>query len=149
MNLRVANTLLFYNGNADKETIKWYYLAIKFFMWLAIYICLDIAYSVKVLNWYYSNLEPKHFNLVIQIFKYLSEIFDLRITFTVDLKDNLIGYTDSNYTKLIDSWKSTSRYIFMLSGRPLSHWSKLQRTVALLLTEIKYIAIMQVRKKEL
>ncbi len=50
INLRVANSLLSYNGNTDKTTVKWYQSAIGFLIWPDVYTCLDIAYSTGVLG---------------------------------------------------------------------------------------------------
>ncbi len=47
---RVANTLLPYDGNADKKIIKWYQSAIGSLMWPAVHTCPDIAYLVGVLS---------------------------------------------------------------------------------------------------
>ena len=145
----VANSLLPYDGNADKETIKWYQSAIGSLMWPAVHTRPDIAYSVGVLSRYCSNPGPTHCNLVIQIFRYLSGTLDLGITFTADSKDELVGYTDSDYAGLIDGRKSTGGYIFMLSGGPLSHQSKLQSTVALSSCEAEYMATTEAGKEAL
>lgn len=90
-----------------------------------------------------------HYNLVIQIFRYLSRTLNLKITFTTNSKNKLVGYTDSNYTELIDGRKSIGDYIFMLSGGPLSNWSKLQSTIALLLCKVEYMATTKAEKKAL
>ncbi len=50
MDPRVANSLLSYNGNTDKETIKWYQSAIGSLMWPAVHTRPDIAYLVRVLS---------------------------------------------------------------------------------------------------
>ena len=46
----IANFLLSYDKNADKETMKYYQSAIGSLIWLAVYTCPDIAYSVGVLS---------------------------------------------------------------------------------------------------
>lgn len=149
IDLRVANFLLLYNGNADKETIKQYQLAIRSLIWLAVYICPEIAYSVGVLNCYCSNPGLIYCNLIIQIFRYLSGTFDLEITFTANSEDDLVDYTDLNYTGLIDDRKSTGNYIFMLFGGLLSHQSKFQSTITLLLTKAKYMTTTEAKKEAL
>lgn len=62
-----------------------------------------------------------HYNLVMQIFSHLSQILDLKITFTVNFRDDMVGYINSNYAKLIDTPKAICGYIFMLSSRFLSY----------------------------
>ncbi len=87
--------------------------------------------------------------MVNQIFRYSSGTLDLGITFTSDPEDELVGYTDSDYARLIDGRKSTGVYIFILSGRLLSHQSKLQTTVALSSTEAEYMTTMGAGRKAL
>lgn len=43
-----------------------------------------------------------HYNLVTQIFRYLSRTFNLRITFTINSEVDPVVYTDSDYAKLIN-----------------------------------------------
>ncbi len=149
MNLGVANSLLSYDVNTDKATIKWYQSVIGSFMWPAVHICPDIAYSVGVLSCYCSNPGPTHCNLVVQVFWYLSSTSGLGITFNANSENDLVGYTDSDYEGLVDGRKSTGGYIFMLSGGLLSHQSKLQSTVALSSTEAEYMATTEAGKKAL
>ncbi len=80
MNPGVANSLLPYDGNADKATIKWYQSAIGFLIWPAVHTRPDIAYSVGVLSCYCSNPRPTNCNLVVQVFRYLSSTLGLGIT---------------------------------------------------------------------
>ncbi len=64
-------------------------------------------------------------NLVIQIFRYLSETFDFKIIFIVKSENELIGYTDCDYTGLINGQKSIGDYIFILFDKLLSYLLKL------------------------
>lgn len=73
----------------------------------------------------------------------------LGINFIINSKNELVGYIDSDYTKLIDNQKSIAGYIFMISGRPLSYQSKLHNTITLLLYEAEYMAIIEVIKEVL
>ena len=149
MNPGVANSLLPFDRNFDKETIKRYQSAIGSFMWPAVHTRPDIAYLVGVLSCYCSNPGPIYHNLIIQIFRSLSGIFDLGIAFTADSENDLVSYTDSDHTGLTDGRKSTDGYIFMLFGRPLYHQSKLQSTVALSSTEAEYMATVEAGKEAL
>ena len=149
MNPGVANSLLPYDGNADKATIKWYQSAIGSLMWPAVHTRPDIAYSVGVLSRYCSNPGPTHCNLVVQVFRYLSATLGLGITFNSNSENDLVGYTDSDYAGLVDGRKSTGGYIFMSSNGLLSHQSKLQSTVALSSTEAEYMATTEAGKEAL
>lgn len=104
---------------------------------------------MRVLSQYCAN--PSHIccNLVIQIFRYLTEILELGITFKSDEADELIGYMDSDCAGLQDRQKSTGEYVFLLLGGPIFHQSKHQATSALSSTEVEYIATTEVRKEAL
>ena len=149
MNPWVANSLIPYHGNADKASIKWYQSAIGSLMWLAVYTRPDIAYSVGVLSRYCRNPGPTYWNLLVQVFRYLSATLGLRIIFNANWENDLVGYTDSDYAGLVDGRKSTSGCIFMLSGGFLSHQSKLQSTFALSSTEAEYMATTEAGKEAL
>lgn len=127
----VPNFLLPYYGNTDKEIIQWYQSAIGSLMLPAIHTRPDIAYSMGVLSWYYSNPGLTHYNLVIQIFRYLFGTFDLGSTFIANSKGELVSYTDFDYARLIDGRKFIGGYILILSDGSLSHQSKLQSIIAL------------------
>ena len=146
MDLGVSNFLLPYDRNTDKEIIKWYHSAIRPLIWMAVNTCPDIAFLVGLLSQYCSNRGYRDCNLVIQIFRYLSRTVDLGITFTADSEDELIGYSDSDDAGLIEGQKSTGGYIFILSGRPLSHQSELQSSVTLSSIEAKYMAATEAGK---
>ena len=149
INPGVPNSLILLNKNADKKTIRWYQSPIGSPIWPAVHTSPDIAYLIGVLSRYCSSQGPTHFNLVIQIFRYLSGTLDLGITFTANSEDGLVGYTDSDYEGLADGQKATGGYIILLSGAPLSHQSKLQSTVALSSTEAEYMATVEAGKEAL
>ena len=118
-------------------------------MWPAVYTCPDIPYSMGILSRYCSNPGPTHYSLMVQIVRYFFGTLNFGIIFEANSSDKLIGYTNSDYASLIDSRKSIGKYIFILSGAPLSYQSKLQNTVALLFTKGKYMAACKARKKAL
>lgn len=54
--------------------------------------------------------------------------------------ESLIGYSDSDFAGDLDTRKSTSGYIFMLNGGPISWSSQKQPFVALSTTEAEFVA---------
>ncbi len=87
--------------------------------------------------------------MVIPIFWYLFATLGLGITFTESSKNDLIGYTDSDYAGLVGDQKSTGGYIFIFSGALLSHQSKLQSTVAWLSTKTEYTTTTEAKKENM
>ena len=51
----------------------------------------------------------------------------------------LKGFCDSDMASDVDTWKSTSGYVFTLAGGAVSWCSSLQKIVALSTTEAEYI----------
>lgn len=75
------------------------------------------------------------------ILRYLKSSRDRGITYGDQDKLLVEGYSDSDWAGDKDSRKSTSGFIFMLNGGPVSWCSKKQPTVALSATEAEYIAL--------
>ncbi len=104
---------------------------------------------MRVLSRYCANLGLINCNFVIQIFRYLAGTLDLGITFESDTSDELVGYIDSDWAGLKVGRRSTRGYSFIFSGRPVSHQSKQQTTVAPSSTEAEYMAITEAGKEAL
>ena len=104
-------------------------------------------YLMGIFSQYYSNLRPTYFLLVVQVFCYLFGTLDFKITFQINSSNELVGYINSDYIKLIDSQKSIGKYKFIISSWPLSHQSKLQNTIVLSSSKAKYMAACKVKKK--
>ena len=98
-------------------------------------------YSMEIFCLYYSKLRPRDYLLVFQVFCYLSGTLNFGITFQTDSNNKLIGYTDSDYAGLVDSQKSSGKYIFMLSNKFLFYWLKLKITLALFSSKVEYMTV--------
>lgn len=87
--------------------------------------------------------------LVKHVLQYISETLDLCLKFDVgaDTRDNVVGYTHSNFVGSITNRKSTKGYVFILARAAISHLSKLQSVVALSSWEAEYVAIYEARKE--
>jgi hypothetical protein len=101
----------------------------------------DIAYSVSVASRYLSNPGPKHWLGVKRIMRYLKGTIDYGLCFSFSEKVELVGFSDADWAGDLDSRKSTTGYVFTLSGGPVSWTSKRQNTVALSSTEAEYMAV--------
>ena len=56
---------------------------------------------------------------------------------------------DSDYAGNIDDRRSTTSYVFTLSGRPVCWRSTLQSLVVVSTTEVEYMAVVEVAKEAL
>ncbi len=100
MNSGVENSFLPFEHQADWATIILYQSAISSLIWPAVNTQPDISYSVGVLTRYYANPGPINCNLVMRIFWYLAGTLELEITFKSNVTDELVKYTDSDWTWL-------------------------------------------------
>lgn len=104
----------------------------------------DIAFFTSVANRFVKNPSYIYTEAVKIILKYLKETKDCGIIYGeggADI-DNLTieSYSNSDCAANKSSGRSTSGFIFILNGSPVSWYSKRQAIVALSSTETKYIA---------
>ena len=101
----------------------------------------DIAFATSVVSRFAKNPSHQHTEAVKTILRYLKGSRDRGITFGGEKELCIEGYSDSDWAGDKESRKSTSGYIFMLNGGPVSWCSKRQATVALSSTEAEYRAL--------
>ncbi len=113
------------------------------------HFCLDLAYSLEVLSRFCSNAGLLHVELVKYVWRYVSRILDLGLTFDrgADTSDYVIGYTNCDFAGSKTDQKSTWDYVFMLAGAAISHSSKFRSIITFFTCETKYFAIYQVGKE--
>ena len=99
----------------------------------------NIAHTVGVVSRYMSRPGKQHWEAVKWILRPLRGSSNACLCFTgASLK--LQGYVDANLTSDIDSRKSTTVFVFTLSGTTISWASNLQEIVALSNTKVEYVA---------
>lgn len=106
----------------------------------------DISYAAGVVSWFMSNPEPKHREAVKWVLRYLKGTQNYCLSFGNDNVE-VVGYVDANYAACKDSRKSTTGYIFLIGGTPISWISRLQRNIALSTTESEYVALAEAAKE--
>lgn len=107
----------------------------------------DIAYATSLVSRFAKNPSHQHTEAVKTILQYLKGSRNRGITYGGDEEVCVVGYSDSDWAGDKESRKSTSGFIFMLNGGPVSWCSKRQSTVALSSTEAEYIALTLAAKK--
>jgi hypothetical protein len=75
-----------------------------------------------------------------RIFRYLKGTSDFGILYKKGARENLYGFSDSDYAGDQDDRKSTSGYVFMMGSGAISWSSKKQAIVTLSTTEAEFIA---------
>jgi hypothetical protein len=102
----------------------------------------DISFAVSKLAQFLNCHGPSHHTAAIQLLRYLKGTSKMGITYGLDKTPlKLTGYSDADWASNIDSRRSTTGYVFFLSGGAISWKSKNQPTVALSSTEAEYMAL--------
>ncbi|UYV68045.1 hypothetical protein LAZ67_5002898 [Cordylochernes scorpioides] len=105
----------------------------------------DITYAVSQVSKFLEYPGPAHCTTVKNIFHYLKGTPHMGILFTG--QDQLVGYSDSDFARDVDSRKSTTGYAFMMNGGTVSWASQRQPIIALSTTESEYIAACSAAKE--
>ncbi len=101
----------------------------------------DISTAVSIASRYLEKPASSHLKLVKGILRYLRGTIGTSITYSGEGELTLECYADASYASDQDDRKSTSGYLFLLGGAPISWLSKKQTTVALSTLEAEYIAL--------
>jgi len=126
---------------------KEYQTLIGSLMYLMIATRPDLAYTVSTLSKFSSNPSSDHFCAAKRVLRYLQSTATLSLTFIRDRETQLEGYSDSDWAGDRDDSKSTSGYLFTLSGATICWKSRKQKLIALSSTEAEYIALTETAKE--
>jgi hypothetical protein len=100
----------------------------------------DIMHAVSLISRYMENPTEQHLLAAKRIFRYLKGTSDFGILYKKGARENLYGFSDSDYAGDQDDRKSTSGYVFMMGSGAISWSSKKQAIVTLSTTEAEFIA---------
>jgi hypothetical protein len=110
----------------------------------------DLAHAVSTVSRYMANPGREHWNAVKWIFRYLKGTAEHGILFSRQPRTNsVVGYVDADYACEVDDRRSTTGYVFTLSGGPICWKSTLQSIVAMSTTEAEYMAVAEAAKEAL
>ena len=101
----------------------------------------DISYAVSSVARFTSKPTKQHWTAVKRIFRYLNGTISLGLLYSKDKEKECTGYSDADWAGDVNDRKSTSGYVFKLSGAAISWRSKKQSCVALSTAEAEYIAL--------
>ncbi len=136
-------------NQASKSNINLYQQMVGSLLYITLGTRPDIAYAVIKLSRFTSNPNEIHFTAVKRVFKYLKTTIKYGITYSNKFINNkfITGYCDADYAGDLYTAKSTSGYIFLLAGGPISWKSKLQPVIAQSTTEAEYVVISTAAKE--
>ena len=101
----------------------------------------DLTFAVSKVARYSADPRQEHWTAVKRILRYLKGTINYGITYSKDSRDDLVGYCDADWAGDVCDRKSTSGYVFCVSGSPVSWRSKKQSCVALSTAEAEYVAL--------
>ena len=82
----------------------------------------------------------QHFAAAKRVLRYLKDTVDYGVFYRKGGVGDLIGFTNSDYAGNIEDSKSTSGYVFMMSGGTVTWFSCKPLIVTLLTTEVEFVA---------
>ena len=101
----------------------------------------DITYAVSNVAKYCAEPTKQHWLAVKRIMRYLKGTLNYGLLYSQDGSATCVGFSDADWGGDLDDRKSTSGYLFTLSGAAVSWRSKKQTCVALSTAEAEYIAL--------
>ena len=101
----------------------------------------DITYAVSNVAKFCANPAKEHWTAVKRIMRYLVGTMYLGLLYKKNELKSCVEFSDVDWAGDLDDRKSTSGYIFQLSGAAISWRSKKQACVALSTAEAEYIAL--------
>ena len=109
----------------------------------------DLAYTVSTLSKFNCNPTSDHLLAAKRVLRYIQSTAKLHLAFTAgtELNLELKGFCDSDWAGDKSDSKSTSGYLFKLSGAAICWKSRKQNLIALSSTEAEYIALTEAAKE--
>ena len=110
-------------------------------MWGQLATCPDLSFSVSLLARFQANPGMEHWSALMHVVGYIKNTIDYGITYSRDYDISPYAFVDADYGGCRDTRCSTSGYVFIMAGGPVSWSSKRQATVALSTVEAEYVAM--------
>ena len=135
----------------DPERTAWYQRAVGYIMFAAYQTRPDIAYAVSVLSRFSARPSDLHVAAAKRLMRYLSGTRYVGIVYCFKKDDRLKlkGHSDSDWAGDVGTRKSTSGFVIIAGGGPVSWKSALQTTVARSSTEAEYYGLGELTKEVL
>jgi hypothetical protein len=127
------------DGHPDNE----YMQLVGSVLYLATISRPDIAFAVQNLGRHMQRVGPDHWTAAKRLLRYLSGTRHHGIQFSGNAPEaiKLVGYCDADWAGDLDTRRSTTAHVFLLTGACVSWASRLQPTVALSSAEAEYMAL--------
>ena len=118
-----------------------YQSAVGSLLYLSVATRPDIAFAVSNVAKYCASPSKQHWIAVKRIMRYLKGTSNYGLCYIPSHHGQCIGFSDADWAGDTDDRKSTSGYMFQISGAAVSWRSKKQTCVALSTAEAEYVAL--------
>ncbi|KAG5871728.1 hypothetical protein JTB14_004746 [Gonioctena quinquepunctata] len=132
------NSLL-YSEEINIECNAPYREAVGCLMFLAVVSRPDIMFAVSQASLFLSNPKREHWSAVERILRYLKGTQTFGLMYCAE-EVNLIAYSDADFAGDLTTRRSTTGYLSIIAGAPVTWLSHLQKCVSRSTTESEYIA---------
>lgn len=122
-----------------------YSQAVGSLMYLMIATRPDLSYATNLVSRYMFNPGKRHWEEVMWISRYLKGTIQATLQYTKNnpSENEVFGYVDSGFAVDLDKRRSLSGYFFLLGQSQLSWKTTLQSVMALSITEVEFIALLE------
>jgi Reverse transcriptase (RNA-dependent DNA polymerase) len=124
----------------DKKLRTKYQQVIGSLLYLMLGTRPDIAYAVTRMAQFAANPSEEHLTKALYICKYLAGTTDYSLQYGLK-QEGLYAYADADWASDLESQRSTTGYLVLLSGTAISWNSRAQKTIALSSTEAEYMSL--------
>jgi hypothetical protein len=117
-----------------------YASAIRGLMYAQVCMHPDLAFATEMFASYQKNHGKVHWVGIRKALRYYQGTKDFMLTYRRSDKLEVVGYTDADFARCMDSRKSTSGYIYMLAGEEISWKSSKQSLVTASAMQAEFLA---------
>jgi hypothetical protein len=120
-----------------------YRSAIGSLMYLMVSTRPDLVATLGILSRFMENLGRTHWEAVKRVLRYVQRTKSYGLLYKRSGNLEVVGFCDSNWGGCLDTRRSTSGYVFLMSGGAISWCSKRQKSTAQSSCEAEYVAAAQ------
>ena len=129
----------------DADIIYWYASIMSSLMYVMTMTRFDLKFVLSVLFRYYFNSNSTHVKAATKLLRYVKKTLHFNIHY--EDKENLMSYTDADWTNAVDDKRLIEEYIYFLFNDFISWNLKWQNRVTQSFCEAEYVISTEARKK--
>ena len=136
------------DSNDQRIDQRQYQQVIESLMYAVIHTHSDIFFALDSLSQYFNDSAEHHEHALKRLLQYICSTVNLEIMYRLSESQNLIEYSDSDYTSDKQNWKSVLDHVYMLEEESILWVSQKQKSVTISITETEYMIMFMCTKTE-